>query len=263
MLLVRKFAFTKMYNIDIARLWNGSWEDDAEQFSVEKNIAYDPTKIHRINYLGKHHKTVAFGATHPSPQRTPVLFQAGASEAGKDFAAKHAEAIFGGGPTPAAAGEFVKEVRQRAAAYGRDPNHVKFFPSIAPIIGRTVEEAEEKYNKYKACLDYEGGLAKISQYTNVDLLSFPPDVPVDINDMDTADNTIHAVINGLKKKFGGAPITPRVLGESMSFCGFGPRPVGTPEMVADVMEEWATVGDIDGFNVACEYLHISNKRHSN
>ena len=96
-------------------MWEGSWEDGAKMFDPEKG-AYDPEKIHRIKFNGKHHKTDAFGATHPSPQRTPVLFQAGASAAGKDFAAKHAEAVFVGGQFPAEVLKTVTELSAAAAA---------------------------------------------------------------------------------------------------------------------------------------------------
>lgn len=221
-------------------------------FSPEKG-AYDSSKIHRINFLGKHHKTQAFGATHPSPQRTPVLFQAGQSTAGKDFAAKHAEAVFVGGAKPTDTLPYVKEIRAAAAANGRDPQHIKVFPQIAPILGRTLEEAQAKYEKYKACIDYEGGLAKLSGYLNIDLTQYPLDEPFKMtSDAKGPDAGIYAIMNNIKKTSDADEITPRMLGEKMAFCGFGPMPVGTPEMVADVMEEWVNVGDVDGFNVACE-----------
>src|SRR5688572_23577797 len=121
-------------------------------------MAYDPSKVHKITYTGKHHKTAAVGAAHPSPQRTPVLFQAGQSTAGKAFSAAHAEAIFVGGSKPSDTAPYVKQVREAAAANGRDPNHIKVFPQITPILGRTVEEAQAKYNKYKAMADWRGGL---------------------------------------------------------------------------------------------------------
>lgn len=114
-----------------------------------------------------------------------------------------------------------------------------------------MEEAQAKYEKYKACIDWEGGMAKLSQYLNVDLSSFPLDEQLDVNAIGKSDNSIHAMINMLKR-FDGQFVSPRILGEKMAFCGFGPMPVGTPEMVADVMEDWVNNGDIDGFNVACK-----------
>ncbi|RDW73034.1 bacterial luciferase-like protein [Coleophoma cylindrospora] len=235
-------------------LWEGSWEDGSKMFSPEKG-AYDASKVHRINFLGKHHQTQAFGAAHPSPQRTPVLFQAGQSTAGKDFAAKHAEAVFVGGGKPSDTLPYVQEIRAAAAANGRDPQHIKVFPQITPILGRTLEEAQAKYEKYKACIDYEGGLAKLSGYLNMDLTQYPLDEPFKMTEGGKGpDAGIHAIINSIKKTSDAAEITPRMLGEKMAFCGFGPMPVGTPEMVADLLEEWVNEGDVDGFNVA----YVSN-----
>ena len=91
-------------------LWEGSWEDGAQTWKRPEG-AYDPNKIHKIFFNGKHHKTTAYGATHPSPQRTPVIFQAGGSPQGKMFAAKHAEAIFCNGQSPEDIAALVREMR--------------------------------------------------------------------------------------------------------------------------------------------------------
>lgn len=123
--------------------------------------------------------------------------------------------------------------------------------SIAPILGRTVEEAQAKYERYKQYIDYRGGLAKISGYIGVDLSSYPLDEPFKFDMSKKGESGIQAIMNMLKN-FDGQDVTPRMLGEKMAFFGFGPMPVGTPEMVADCIEEWATVGDVDGFNVCCK-----------
>ena len=222
-------------------------------FSKETGVAYDPSKVHQITYTGNHHRTTAVNASHPSPQRTPVIFQAGQSPAGKAFSALNAEAIFVGGGKPSDTAPYVKQIREAAAANGRDPNHIKVFPQICPIIGKTVEEAEAKYKMYKEAVDWRGGMAKLSQYLNVDLSSYPLDEPFDVSSIGKSENAIHALINTVKR-YEHEGITPRMLGEKMAFCGFGPMPVGTPEMVADVMEDWVNNADIDGFNVACKHF---------
>lgn len=145
--------------------------------------AYDPNKIHKINFNGKHHRTSAYGACHPSPQRTPVIFQAGGSPEGKLFAAKHAEAIFCGGKGPEDIAVLIKEMRAMAVAQGRAATDVNFFPSITPILGRTLEEAQTKYEKYKSMVDWEGGLAKLSGYLNLDLSKYPLDEPFDYSEI--------------------------------------------------------------------------------
>jgi alkanesulfonate monooxygenase SsuD/methylene tetrahydromethanopterin reductase-like flavin-dependent oxidoreductase (luciferase family) len=223
-------------------------------WDAEKNLAYDASKIHRITYKGNHHQTSAVNASHPSPQRTPIIFQAGQSSSGKAFAALNAEAIFVGGNKPSDTAPYVAQIRAAAAANGRDPNHIKVFPQMAPIVGRTIEEAQAKYEKYKAASDWKGGIAKVSQYINVDLAKYDPDTPIDVDAIPKSDNAIHAIINTVKR-YKDEGVTPRMLGEIMGFCGFGPMPVGTPEMVADVMEDWANNADIDGFNLACKLEH--------
>jgi alkanesulfonate monooxygenase SsuD/methylene tetrahydromethanopterin reductase-like flavin-dependent oxidoreductase (luciferase family) len=229
-------------------LWEGSWEDGAQTWKRPEG-AYDPNKIHKIFFNGKHHKTTAYGATHPSPQRTPVIFQAGGSPQGKMFAAKHAEAIFCGGRSPEDIAILVKEMRQMAENQGRPGTDLNFFPSMTPIVGRTVEEAQAKYDKYKTMVDWEGGLAKLSGYLNLDLSKYPLDEPLDYNEIKDGV-AIEGVGTNVKKD--PKPLTPRQLGERMAFCGGGNMPIGTPDMIADVMEEWINVGDIDGFNVACK-----------
>ncbi|RDW63904.1 dimethyl-sulfide monooxygenase-3 [Coleophoma crateriformis] len=232
-------------------LLEGSWEDGASIWSAEKG-AYDFSKVHKVNFDGLYHRTVSYGPMHPSPQRTPVLFQAGTSSAGSAFAAKHAEAIFCGGHKPSETKRIVDSIRAAAAANGRDPNHVKFFPQITPILGRTVEEAQAKYEKALANVDYAGGLAKMSGYLGVDFGQYPLDEPFVLDDS-KPDSGIHAMITALQR-YSDLPMTPRRIGQQMAFCGFAAMPVGTPEMVADVFEEWANEGDIDGFNIA----YVSN-----
>lgn len=184
-----------------------------------------------------------------------MIFQAGQSTAGKAFAALNAEAIFVGGGKPADTAAYVKEIRAAVAANGRDPNHIKVFPQCTPIVGRTLEEAQAKYEKYKAHVDWRGGMAKLSQYLNVDLSQYPAEEPFDVMSVGKSDNAIHALINMLQR-FKDQVVTPRYLGERMAFCGFGPMPVGTPEMVADIFEDWANNADIDGFNIACKPLSL-------
>lgn len=124
---------------------------------------------------------------------------------------------------------------------------------MTPILGRTLEEAKAKYEHYKSLADWRGGMAKLSSFINVDLFSFPLDEPFKFSGA-VSDNAIHSIIKTLSRYDNDpVPMTPRRLGETMAFCGFAAMPVGTPEMVADVMEDWVNNADIDGFNVTCEY----------
>jgi alkanesulfonate monooxygenase SsuD/methylene tetrahydromethanopterin reductase-like flavin-dependent oxidoreductase (luciferase family) len=233
----------------ISRFWEGSWEDGAQLWSPEKG-AYDPSKIHKITFKGEFHKASAFSQSHPSPQRTPVIFQAGSSKAGKGFAARHAEAIFVGGGDPGVIGKMVKEVRALAVKEGRDPYDVKFFPMLTPVLGHTLEEAQAKYDLAETYVDWEAGLAMLSDFTGVDLSQFPLDEPLKLGE--GIGENLQTMVNVMKslEKEG---MTLRELGHDFAFLGFGCIPIGTPDMIADVIERWIEVADIDGFNLGCKY----------
>lgn len=218
-------------------------------------MAYDPKKVHRVTHKGKFYQIDAYQATHPSPQRTPVLFQAGASSAGMQFAGKHAEALFVAGPTPAVVKKQVQTVRENANAQGRDGSKIKFFVGILPVLGRTVEEAQAKYDQALKDAHAVGGMARFSGFTNLDLSKYPPDEPFAFKGKQS-EASIHGTIKTIQAKTGlndDEPWTPRRLGAMMSFGGTGSTPVGTPEMVADVFEMWMNEADIDGFNVMREF----------
>jgi alkanesulfonate monooxygenase SsuD/methylene tetrahydromethanopterin reductase-like flavin-dependent oxidoreductase (luciferase family) len=222
----------------------------AMAFDPETRIAFDPSKIKRIEHDGKYHKLSGLAQLHPSPQRTPVLFQAGTSKTGRSFAAKHAEAIYIGGLVPSQTADSVASIRAEAASRGRDPSSLKFFVGISPIIGKTKEEAQAKYKRAIENSDPVGGLAQFSGYTGIDLSRFPLDDVFELTDA-PGDNAVHSFLDNFNKVVGDiGPWTPRKLGEIMALGGFHPAPVGTPDMIADVFEQWIDEADVDGFNIA-------------
>ncbi|KAH6669953.1 luciferase-like domain-containing protein [Halenospora varia] len=234
----------------VYQLWEKSWEDGAQVWQSEPEMAYDPSKIHRIDYTGKYHKMSAFHQTHPSPQRTPLLFQAGSSKAGIDFGGKHAEAIFSANPTITSAKKYVAAVRAKAVEEGRAPDSVKIFLGIMPIIGRTMEEAEAKFALAKKHVSVQGGLTRFCGFTAVDLSGYAVDEEFDFKG-EHFENSIQGVIDNVRTiaEEQGVRFTPRSVAEMFALGGSGPRPIGTPEMVADFFEKWWREADIDGFNV--------------
>jgi alkanesulfonate monooxygenase SsuD/methylene tetrahydromethanopterin reductase-like flavin-dependent oxidoreductase (luciferase family) len=195
-----------------------------------------------------------FFQTHPSPQHTPVIFQAGASKSGIEFAGKHAEAIYTYYATFDTLKAYTASVRTTAIAAGRDPSTIKIFAATMPIIGRTVEEANAKYEAAKKHISVQSGMAKFSSYANTDLGQIPIDEEFKF-EAKAADNAITGVINGFRTAAEETTEkwTPRYLGQFAGFGGTTPKPVGTPEIVADVFEEWFNTCGIDGFNIACEF----------
>lgn len=141
------------------KLWEQSWEDDAVVLDKEKGLYTDPSKVHDINHEGKYFKVPGAHLCEPSPQRTPVIFQAGASTRGRKFAAKHAELVFISVPTKEAGKVIVDKIREAVRAEGRDPSEVKILSLVTPIIGETEEDARVKYEDYQNHASYEGSLA--------------------------------------------------------------------------------------------------------
>jgi len=212
-------------------------------------MAYDPSKIHKISYQGKYHKFKGYGQTHPSPQRTPLIFQAGASKSGIEFGSKHAEAIFCSYSTIADCKKYTKNVRDAAKAQGRDPQSIKFFLVTMPFLGRTQEEAEEKFEAARKRASIQGGLTRFSGFANIDMSVYPVDEPFKFKG-ELKENTIQGFIHSMQNL--DEKTTPRDIGEILAFGGQGPRPVGTAQVVADELEKWAIEGDVDGFNLSRE-----------
>lgn len=167
-----------------------------------------------------------------------VIFQAGTSKVGQAFAARHAEAVYIGGLVPSQASYQIKAARDLCRAAGRDPYTIKFFAAINPILGRTIEEAQAKYAEAMEHADVIGALAQFSGYTGIDMSKFPLDEELKLD----TSNPKESAVQGFLGNFGdsqkdGDVWTPRKLGEKIAVGGFHPTPVGTPEMVADIMEQ--------------------------
>lgn len=149
------------------KLWQQSWRRDAVKLDRASGTYTDPSLVREINHKGKYFTVPGPHICAPSPQRTPVIMQAGTSSAGKAFAAKHAETIFVSGHSAASIAKSVREIREGAVRENRDPKNIKFLAKCCPVIGRTVEEAEAKYAEYASYGDREGALALFGGWTGV------------------------------------------------------------------------------------------------
>lgn len=199
---------------------------------------------------GKYHKFAGYGQAHPSPQRTPVLFQAGNSSAGIKFAGKHAEALYCGGAHIPPLKAYTAKIRQSALSQGRDPSHIKAFAAVTPVIGRTEEEAWEKFRIAEAAVSWEGGLAAFCGYSGVDLSKFPLDEAIKFDDKDIANAPLQNFLRTFKTIDLSKAWTPRQIGHSFAFGTNVPKPVGTASQVADFLEKWLDEADVDGFNLS-------------
>ena len=128
----------------VTKLWEKSWEDDAVLKDVKRGIYADPTKVHDVQHDGEYYKVEGCHLAEPSPQRTPVLFQAGASDRGRAFAAQHAEAVFVIGSKPEVDGQYIKDIRKIARKNGRNPEDILCFAYMKVITGETEAAAKRQ-----------------------------------------------------------------------------------------------------------------------
>ncbi|KAF2788795.1 Nitrilotriacetate monooxygenase component A/pristinamycin IIA synthase subunit A [Melanomma pulvis-pyrius CBS 109.77] len=236
-----------MYN----RLWEGSWADDAVVKDTANGIFADPSKVRKIVHHGQFFKSESAHQVDPSPQRTPVIFQAGMSPAGAKFGAKHAECIFMGGMNPAIVAGKIAKTRELAKEQGRDPDGIKFFIQFTPIIAATDEEAQAKLEHHRQHAIPEGGLALFAGISGIDVSQFGLDeeFPTDLN-----DPRLERFAPGQRERLVARPRgytswTPRILGQYQTIGGSGNFYVGSGKTIADRIEEWITQADVDGFNI--------------
>jgi len=227
--------------IDVTyKLWEGSWDDGA--LLKDRTGWYaDPAKVHKINHRGERYRVDGPHLPSPSPQRTPLLFQAGSSESGRDFAARHAEAVFIVAPNPRIAAQQIADTRRRAEGYGRRAEDVLFFPGLNFIIGSTEAEARAKAEQYESWVSVEGYLAHNAAIVDADGRLYDPDTP--LREVET--NTMKGLTEYLLATVTHREPTVRDLAMKIS----GQRTlVGTPEQIVDGLEAWIDAG-IDGINV--------------
>ncbi|MDE2844167.1 MAG: LLM class flavin-dependent oxidoreductase [Chloroflexota bacterium] len=227
-------------------LWD-SWEDDAFIFDKEANVFFDPEKMHRINHTGRFYSVQGPLNISRSRQGRPVLIQAGSSEAGRSFAARHADVIFTGQPSLEAAREFYNDVKGRAAEFGRRPEELLVLPGCAPIVGSTAGEADRKYQEIADLVDIGQALNYLGRYfDDLDFSQFPLDEPFpDLGDY--GRNGWESATDRLKKTALDENLTLRqvALRATTSRHKF----IGSASQVADTMQEWFEEGGADGFMV--------------
>lgn len=228
------------------KLWEGSWEDNAVQRNRETGVFTDASRVHPIAHDGANFRVPGIHLSEPSPQRTPVIFQAGASPRGRQFAAKHGEAVFINGLRPEVTRTLTDDIRDRAEALGRPRDSVKILTLATVIVAATDEEAQAKLDEYRQYVSLEGALALYGGWSGLDLSQFDPDVPLTYVDTDAARSALSIFTVADPDR----AWTPRDIANYVGIGGIGPVIVGSPQTVADELERWVEVGGIDGFNLA-------------
>jgi FMN-dependent oxidoreductase (nitrilotriacetate monooxygenase family) len=234
--------------LDVTRgLWD-SWEDDAFVRDKESGVFFDPSKMHTLNHEGEFFSVKGPLNIARSKQGHPVIFQAGSSEVGRNFAAKQADAVFTRHERIEDAVAFYQDVKRRAATFGRDPDHVLIFPGISPILGRTEEEAEQKYHQVANLVTIENALDYLGRFfEHHDFSQYPLDEPFpDIGDL--GRNSFQSTTDWIKQNAKKEGLTLRQVALQVAT----PRPtfIGTPTQVADKIQSWYEAGAADGFMVS-------------
>jgi len=231
------------------KLFEGSWEDDAVVRDREAGIFTHPEKVHEIGHKGKYFDVPGYHLCEPSPQRTPVLYQAGASGPGKTFAAAHAECVFVAAPTKPVLREYVADVRRQAALAGRDPKGLLVYNLVTVIVDETDAKAQARFDEYRARASYDGALVFMSGWTGVDFGQYAPTDSV----RRVETNAIVSALDHLTS--GPTSWTIEELAAWGGIGGMGPVFVGSPSTVADILQQWAEETDVDGFNLAYAVAH--------
>ncbi|MCX5572039.1 LLM class flavin-dependent oxidoreductase [Kaistia nematophila] len=227
------------------KLWEGSWEDDAVVIDKARGVYVDPAKVHPIGHHGRYFNVPDAFIAEPSPQRTPVLFQAGSSARGQTFAASHAEGVFVHGTRPEVIAPVVANIRAAAAAEGRDPRSLKVFAVTTVVAAETDGEAEAKYAELLSYADYEGAMVQFAGPLGLDVSKYDPDLPLTEINPNAAHFTRHLFADADPDTVW----TLRDIAHYMGVGGMGPKFVGSGKTIADEMQHWVEIADLDGFNI--------------
>ncbi len=241
-----RYAMADEFMEVVYKLWEGSWSDDAVLRDKATGVFARHDRIVPVAHKGRYFKVDGYHLCEPSPQRTPVLFQAGSSEKGRDFAARHAECVFISGLTPAMAAETVADIRQRAAHYGRSRSDLMIFNALCVITGENDAAAQAKAADYERHVDLDRMLTLFSGYTGIDFAEWDPDVPLEHFETDA----IRSFVENFTLADPSRNWTLREIARFMGLGGFAPIEIGAPETIAKRMAHWMNVADLDGFNLA-------------
>ncbi|WP_208246602.1 LLM class flavin-dependent oxidoreductase (plasmid) [Rhizobium sp. T1470] len=227
------------------KLWEGSWDDEAVLRDKSRAVFADASKVRAVRHEGPYYKMEAIHLAQPSPQRTPLLFQAGASARGQDFAARHAECVFIAAPTPQAARPTVEALRRKALLVGRGADALRVLGLVTVVVGRTQKEAKDKLEDYRRHASVEACLAHYSASTGIDLSRYGLDDPIEQKSTNANQSALAAITREAREV-----VTLRQIIDQM-VLGSRMKPiVGSAEQVADRLGAWVLDAGVDGFNLA-------------
>ncbi len=234
----------------VYKLWLGSWDDDAVLRHVAagdlgQSVYTDPDRVHPIRHEGKYFRVPDGHVAEPSPQRVPLLLQAGSSESGVRFAARHAEVVFVVGADARGTRQNVSRIKEAAAEFGRDPAGLKFITAAAVVAGETDDEARRKFDDYKAYFDPEGSIIHYASMTGVDFEQQRRDEALSYTRTEASQSVLRQfdrAVSGRSWSLAEATNPAEGFGRARTF-------IGAPGRIADDMQAWLHASDTDGFNL--------------
>ncbi len=246
-----RYERAEEYMSVVNALWD-SWADDAVEDDREGGLYADPAKVHAINHKGQFYQVEGPLNMPRGPQGRPVFVQAGSSEAGRAFAARHAEAVFTAHMEKGTARDFYTDLKSRLPAQGRRPEDVIILPGFSPILGSTVAEAEAYAEELNSLADIEIGLTRLSgRFGGYDFSKLPLDQtlsPDDFPDPETVEaarSRTEVIIGVVRNE---RPTMRQLLSKLAGARGHFTF-TGTPDQCADLLQDWFETGAADGFNI--------------
>lgn len=233
------------------KLWEGSWEEGSVLRDRESGIFADHRKVHPIQHEGKYFTVPGIHICEPSPQRTPVLYQAGASSRGQKFASQNAECVFIAAPSKIATKKVVQGIRQKLAQEGRDPYSVKIYALLSIVTDETDAKAQAKFKEYQSYGSYDGALTLLSGWSGVDFSQYQPTDKVEYIQTNAIQSLLDSYVNADPERVW----TIEEIANWNSLGGNGPVLVGSAETVSDTLQQWVEDTDVDGFNLAYILAH--------
>lgn len=233
------------------KLWEGSWEEGSVLRDRESGIFADHRKVHPIQHEGKYFTVPGIHICEPSPQRTPVLYQAGASSRGQKFASQNAECVFIAAPSKIATKKVVQGIRQKLAQEGRDPYSVKIYALLSIVTDETDAKAQAKFKEYQSYGSYDGALTLLSGWSGVDFSQYQPTDKVEYIQTNAIQSLLDSYVNADPERVW----TIEEIANWNSLGGNGPVLVGSAETVSDALQQWVEDTDVDGFNLAYILAH--------
>ena len=237
--------------IEVAQgLWD-TWEDDAFVMDKAEGLFFHPDKLHMLHHKGEHFSVRGPLMVPRSPQGQPVIVQAGQSDAGRELAARTAEVLFTVQQQLAPAKAFYADLKARVAKCGRSPDSLKIMPGVLTVVGRTRDEAQEKFERLQALIHPELGVAALSDIVALDLRSFPLDGPLPEVPLSNSQQGRQQMVVEMARS---ENLTIRQLYKRVATARGHRVAVGTATDIADALEEWYRGGAADGFNIMPQVL---------